>query len=313
MKLAVMKRAVTKLAVTKLAVTKLAVTKLAVTKLAVTKLAVTKLIVTKRAVIKLIAAASALAALLLSSLPLASPAAAAADPGAPTPADVEAARTAAAGATETVGRFFAGKGQQSKTRLAPMAAQVNGPTVAVNDLNPDFIAGRSPEIARFAFLATQASAADGQTASVWTTRTPAGTWAVSNIASGADEQQYAGQPGVVFREPQLNAWYALRGGQVVPLNTEATQSIGAAGVPMADYQRLVRQRYGAKLPGSAYARDGYAGGYGSGNSSGNSSDYGGYGGFPTTDNSSGPLPWVAGAGVLAAALIAILLLRRRTT
>ncbi|XVQ83157.1 hypothetical protein ACQP2K_30585 [Microbispora siamensis] len=70
-------------------------------------------------------------------------------------------------------------------------------------------------------LATPATSADGQTASIWTTRSPDGRWQVSNIASGDDEQRYATQPGTVFREPQINAWYALKGGKVVPLNDEA--------------------------------------------------------------------------------------------
>ncbi|NUR86484.1 MAG: hypothetical protein HOY71_20555 [Nonomuraea sp.] len=238
---------------------------------------------------KLIAAvATALAALFLwTSGP------AMADPGDPTQSDIDAARSAAAGAGDTVGRFLAGKGRQ--TSLAPVKARVDGPTVAVSDLNPDFVAGRSTQIARFAFLATQATGPDGRTASVWTTRGPRGAWVVSNIASGNEEQTYAGQTGTVFREPQLNAWYALRDGTVVPLNAEAVQSVGETGVPVADYQRLAQQRYAAKLPGSTYARDGYAGGYGAPTPSGN------------------PLPWVVGAVVLAGGLITIRLLRGRTT
>ncbi|MEU5869650.1 MULTISPECIES: hypothetical protein [unclassified Nonomuraea] len=237
---------------------------------------------------KLIAAVAALTALFLWV-----PSPALADPGAPTQADIDAARTAAAGAGDTVGRFFAGQGRQ--TSLAPVPARIDGPTVAVNDLNPDFVAGRSAEIARFAFLATGATAPDGQTASVWTTRDRRGTWVVSNIASGGDEQTYAGQTGTVFREPQLNAWYALRDGTVVPLNAEAAQSVGRAGVPVADYRRLAQQRYAAKLPGSTYARDGYAGGYG----------VPGPGGTP--------LPWAVGAVVLLGAAITVRLLRTRRT
>ncbi|MFI6599975.1 hypothetical protein ACIBHX_27355 [Nonomuraea sp. NPDC050536] len=214
-----------------------------------------------------------------------------ADPSDPTPSDVAQARAAAAGARDTVGKFFATRGQSA--RVAPVAAQVDGPTVTVNDLNPAFVSGQSQQIARFAFLATQATAADGQTASIWTTRTKAGTWVVSNIASGSDEQQYAAQPGTVFREPQLNAWYALRDGQIHPLNQEAIQSTGSDPIPVAAYQRLVQQRYGDKLPGSSYAHDGYAGGYAP----------------PTSANPL--LPWVLGVLALAAATCAIHLLRRR--
>ncbi|GII85713.1 hypothetical protein Ssi03_37030 [Sphaerisporangium siamense] len=264
---------------------------------------------------KLIASAAVLAALFLSvpsaamaepgppaQAPAAGSSAQPAVPAAPGPDDLAAAKAAAANARDTVGRFFATKGRQAKTQVAPMAAQVDGPTVAVNDLNPDFVAGRSPQIARFSFLATQANASDGQTASVWTTRAPSGGWVVTNIASGADEQRYAAQPGTVFREPQINAWYALRDGRVVPLNPEATQSIGAAGIAAADYQRLVRQRYAAKLPGSAYARDGYAGGYGSSSQ-----------GHGTAPRAATTFPLAAGGAVLVFALGTIGLLRRRAT
>ncbi|WP_214321310.1 hypothetical protein [Nonomuraea sediminis] len=216
-----------------------------------------------------------------------------ADPSDPTPSDVAQARAAAVGARDTVGKFFATHGQPAKDRVAPVAAQVDGPTVTVNDLNPAFVSGQSQQIARFAFLATQATAPDGQTASIWTTRIKAGTWVVSNIASGSDEQQYAAQPGTVFREPQLNAWYALRDGQVHPLNQEAVQSTGSNPVPVATYQRLVQQRYGDKLPGSSYALDGYAGGY-------------------APQAPANPLlPWVLGTLALAAAIFTIHLLRRR--
>ena len=236
---------------------------------------------------KFIALLAAVAALLLA----APTAALADDPSAPTPQDVASARAAATGAKDTVGKFFASKGQPAKTRVAPVAAQVNGPTVTVNDLNPAFVSGQSQQIARFAFLATQASAPDGQTASIWTTRTSTGSWTVSNIASGSDEQQYASQPGTVFREPQLNAWYALRDGQIHPLNQEATTSIGANPIPVTAYQQLVQQRYSDKLPGSGYARDGYAGGY-----------------APPTR--SYPLPWILGAVALLAAALTIRFLRR---
>ncbi|GII62288.1 hypothetical protein Skr01_23730 [Sphaerisporangium krabiense] len=276
---------------------------------------------------KLIATAAVLTALFLSvpaaamadpgasaGAPVSGSSVQAAVPGAPSPDDVAAAKAAAAGARDTVGRFFATKGRQAKTQVAPMAAQVDGPTVAVNDLNPDFVSGRSPQIARFSFLATQANASDGQTASVWTTRAPSGAWVVSNIASGADEQRYGAQAGVVFREPQINAWYALRDGRVMPLNPEAVQSIGAAGVAPADYQRLTRQRYAAKLPGSAYARDGYAGGYGI------SPQAAGHGRTPgvsahgrATQADTTLLPWTAGGATLVLAFGVMAFLRRRAT
>ncbi|MEU3572704.1 hypothetical protein AB0E96_30415, partial [Kitasatospora sp. NPDC036755] len=66
---------------------------------------------------------------------------------------------------------------------------------------------------------------------------------------------------VLVREPQVNAWYVLRDGRVLPLDDEARRSVGAGGVTLAAYQQLVHQRYGDKLPGSAYDRAGKGGGY----------------------------------------------------
>ncbi|WP_086578546.1 hypothetical protein [Streptosporangium minutum] len=209
--------------------------------------------------------------------------------------DRAAARAAASapGVQRTLGEFFATKGAPPGTdtrAVAPIAVRVTEQTVAVNHLNPAFVAGQSGEVARFAFFATRADAADGRTASIWTSRSRTGGWQVSNIASGDDEQRYASQPGTVFLEPQINAWYALRDGRVVPLSTEATASVGAGGVPLADYQKLVSGRYGDKLPGSAYARNGTAGGYGPGASAGD-------GGSPPAPGGA-PLGWAMSAGVL---------------
>ncbi|WP_326643264.1 hypothetical protein OG884_06810 [Streptosporangium sp. NBC_01755] len=114
----------------------------------------------------------------------------AAPPGA---GDGAAARAAASApdVQRTLGRFFATKGAPpgADTRaVAPITAKVTEQTVAVNHLNPAFVAGQSAEVSRFAFFATQADAADGQTASIWTTRSRTGGWQVSNIASGNDER-----------------------------------------------------------------------------------------------------------------------------
>ncbi|WP_327085307.1 hypothetical protein OIE66_23440 [Nonomuraea sp. NBC_01738] len=245
---------------------------------------------------KHIASAAALAAALV-LVPATAFAASGPDPAAPQPSDIAAAQAAASSATTrtTLGKFFGAKGKsprdaKSAAAVPPVEAEVGTQTVAVYDLDPAFVAGRSPQPGRFAFLATGARAADGQKASVWTTRDQRGSWVVSNIASGDDEQRYAGQAGAPFREPQINAWYAVRDGLVVPLNDEATGSVGAAGVPVADYQRLVQSRYGDKLPGSAYGRDGYAGGYGGYTDKGT--------GLPGGLAMAGALVLLAGGGVL---------------
>ncbi|GAA1974569.1 hypothetical protein [Kitasatospora viridis] len=184
-----------------------------------------------------------------------------------------------------VGRFFAhdgapggsstGSGTSAGGTMTPAdearaAAQAAprpvGATVPVYTLDPSFVAGApGAAVARPDFTATEVTAADGRTASVWTVQQN-GSWRVVNIASGSDETDYAargaaGGGGTVFREPQLNAWYVLRGGRVLPLDAEARSSVGAGGESLAAYQKLVHQRYGDKLPGSAYDRAGLGGGF----------------------------------------------------
>ncbi|MEV0530170.1 hypothetical protein [Kitasatospora sp. NPDC050463] len=231
---------------------------------------------------------AAVAVLLAAGLGLAvTPAAQADTPAgtlAGTPAPVAAADLAQArGAVqdpavlERLGHFFARQGvpptQQltigaaEEARAASAAApRLAGDTVPVYTLDADFVAG-SPgaPVAKAEYTASKAVSADGQVASVWTVN-QGGSWRVVNIASGGDESDYAaraagGGGGTAFREPQLNAWYVLRDGRVLPLDDEARRSVGEAGVSLAAYQRLVHQRYGDKLPGSAYDRAGKGGGY----------------------------------------------------
>jgi hypothetical protein len=182
----------------------------------------------------------------------------------PAASSLASARQAVSEQTPTLGRFFASKNGTAKpdaVTAQQMAPKLAGPTIAVYYLNPAFVTGHSDQVAQQAFLATEAVAADGATASVWTAQVD-GRWKVVNIASGTDEETYAKTAGLVFREPQIDAWYTLSGGHVRPLNLEARRTLGAATLPLASYQRLVQHRYGDKLPGSAYARKGLAGGFG---------------------------------------------------
>lgn len=167
---------------------------------------------------------------------------------------------------QAAGQLAAGQqaaGQQAAGQPGP---QLAGDTVAVYTLDEGFVAGTAgAPVARADFAASRAVSADGRVASVWTVE-QAGGWRVVNIASGGDEGDYAakaasGGGGTAFREPQLNAWYVLRGGRVLPLDDEARRSVGAGGVTLAAYQKLVHQRYGDKLPGSAYDLAGRGGGY----------------------------------------------------
>ncbi|WP_083937009.1 hypothetical protein [Longispora albida] len=187
----------------------------------------------------------------LAALLTASPASAAPGVSAPGQADLDAARQAAVAAMPRASQF-----------LAADSATVAGDPVAVFTLNPEFVTSPKAPVATLEYVATTVTGG-GRSAAVWTVKKD-GAWTVVNIASGGDEQGYAsaaGAGGVVFHEPQVNAWYVLRGETVSPLNADARAAVGE-GKSVAAYQKLVSARYGDKLPGSAYHRSGKAGGYG---------------------------------------------------
>ncbi|WP_045301038.1 hypothetical protein [Saccharothrix sp. ST-888] len=227
-----------------------------------------------------VAATTVLAAALgLAAAPLAS---AADSAGAPQPvaqSDLAAARSAvqAPAVQDQLSHFFARKGVPPNQPLgitaadeaqaaAQAAPRLSGATVPVYTLDAAFVQGTAgAPAARPDFVASKVVARDGQSASVWTVRQGSG-WRVVNIASGGDETDYPAKAaadggGTAFREPQVNAWYVLRGGRVLPLDDEARRSVGAAGVSLAEYRTLVHRRYADKLPGSAYDRAGEGGGY----------------------------------------------------
>ncbi|MEV7415066.1 hypothetical protein [Streptomyces sp. NPDC089919] len=250
------------------------------------------------------ALAGALAAAVLGLAPQASAAPGAPQPPAATAANLAAAHDAAAapGTLATLSRFFSREGRISVAGARP---EVRGAALAVHYLSPDFVAGRAgAPVARVEFLASKAVAADGQLASLWTAPV-AGRWQVVNIATGDDEFRYAAQGakalpgGTVFREPQIDAWYVTKGTRVVPLDADAVRAVGARGVSVAAYGARVRTAYGDKLPGSAYARAGKAGGYAAPEPAGSSS-------LPLAASATGVAAALAGAG-------AFVLRRRRAT
>ncbi|MEU2871520.1 hypothetical protein ABZ769_20250 [Streptomyces olivoreticuli] len=213
------------------------------------------------------AAAGALTAALLGLAPLAhadgNPVPA---PLAPPAAGIAAAHDAAAAPTtlDSLSRFFARDGAVAKAKAQP---RIDGATVPVYTLAPEFVAGTAgAPVAKLEFLASEAVSADGQKASVWTVK-DGSAWKVVNIATGDDETRYAAEGakklggGTVFREPQIDAWYVQRGDRVLPLDEDATRAIGAKGTTVDSYRARVHRAYGDKLPGSAYARQGMAGGY----------------------------------------------------
>ncbi|MFJ1709012.1 hypothetical protein [Kitasatospora sp. NPDC088346] len=246
---------------------------------------------------------------------LAAPVPAAPAPAEPTPADLAAARAAvqSPAVLDRLGHFFARKGvppggpfavaPADEARAAELAApRLTGESAAVYTLGAGFVAGTAgAPVATADFVASKAVSSDGQSASVWTVR-QGGGWRVVNIATGGDETDYparaaAGGGGTAFREPQLDAWYVLRGGRVLPLDEDARRSVGADGVSLAAYQELVHRRYGDKLPGSAYDRTGTGGGF----------DARAAAGAPATDR----LPLLTAGAALGTTLVAALALVRR--
>ncbi|AWZ07926.1 MULTISPECIES: hypothetical protein [unclassified Streptomyces] len=205
-----------------------------------------------------------------------------------------AARAAAAPDTlATLSRFFAREGKVSLTAAQP---RIEGEAMAVHHLSPEFVAGRpGAGVARLEFLASRAVSSDGQQAALWTAKTEAG-WQVVNIATGDDEFRYAGlgaaklPGGTVFREPQIDAWYVAGGERVLPLDEDAVAAVGAGGTSLAAYRARVVKAYGDKLPGSAYAKSGKAGGFAPTEAAAGSG------------GTRGPLPAGAGAGAVALAM-----------
>ncbi|MDX3501624.1 hypothetical protein PV689_06830 [Streptomyces sp. ATCC51928] len=188
-----------------------------------------------------------------------------------TAATLEAAHEAAteSATLDTLSRFFARESAVSRAEAAP---RITGKAVPVRTLSAAFVAGKPGAApSTLDYLATTAVSSDGQKASLWTVPAGAdsgGDWQVVNIATGDDEARYTAQGaralpgGIVFREPQIDAWYVHDGSRVLPLDEDATTAVGAKGTTLDAYRTRVRKAYGDKLPGSAYARSGKAGGYG---------------------------------------------------
>lgn len=181
-------------------------------------------------------------------------------PPAPTPEQAASAPQT----LDTLSRFFARDGALARSAAAP---RIEGGSVPVRILSPDFVAGKAgAPVARVEFRASRAVASDGRKASLWTVKQPGG-WQVVNIATGDDEIRYAEQGGrvlpggLVFREPQIDAWYVQKGAKVLPLDEDAVRAVGRNGTSLAAYRERVAEAYGDKLPGTAYAKKGAAGGY----------------------------------------------------
>ncbi|MFG1648188.1 hypothetical protein ACGFMK_48535 [Amycolatopsis sp. NPDC049252] len=184
----------------------------------------------------------------------------------PSNTDVAAAKQALASADTTakLSSFFGRLDQRSGVARADsaQAPKVTGEPLRVYSLDPAFVAG-TPDAtpATFAYFAVRTQASTGRQATVWLTPEPAG-WAATNFTTGTEELTYPAQAhgDLVFTEPQVNAWYRIREGRVLPLNDPARSRVGD-GLALPAYQQLVHRLYGDKLPGSAYRAQGKLGGY----------------------------------------------------
>lgn len=194
--------------------------------------------------------------------------------GTPAEHDATAAVHIASGQTEWLGRFFVNAEEQAKPggreRILPevsteaalaKAPRVDGTARAVHMVSADFIRSATPTetVAEFAHFAVPATSATGQKASMWVARGENGEWLVENITTGMEDITLSDR-GVVFTEPQINAWYELRGDTVIALNQEARTSIGESAT-VAAYHGMVHARYADKLPGTDYADQKMLGGY----------------------------------------------------
>ncbi len=229
-----------------------------------------------------------------------------------TPA-ARAHRAATAPATlDTLSRFFARDGAVARAA----APRVQDATVPVHTLSAEFVAGRKGAAAsRLDFMATTAVSSDGRQASLWMAQDK-GVWKVVNIATGDDETRYAAAGaralpgGTVFREPQIDAWYVHDATRVLPLDEDATRAVGTRGTTLTAYQQRVHAAYADKLPGTAYAQQGKAGGYAA--PAAPAAPETGASGSGTPAASAAPVAAGGAAVLLAAAGLTAVRLRRRT-
>jgi hypothetical protein len=153
-----------------------------------------------------------------------------------------------------------GVSASSKTASASLVVQQD--TVPVYALNPDFVRSKSADVGTLWYVATKATKGSA-VMTVYTAPDKAGAWQPVNIASGDTEAKMAAAAhgAKVLTEPQIGAWYAVSGNQIRALDADATKAIGSKSISLTAYRQQVATRYADKLPGSAYAANGTAGGY----------------------------------------------------
>ncbi|MEA5364973.1 hypothetical protein VA596_35945 [Amycolatopsis sp., V23-08] len=182
--------------------------------------------------------------------------------GTPTAADT-AAIGQLTGGRATLDRLASTKFPGAHAAVAAAATADPKTQVAVYEPTAAFVTGTSDVPAALAYVAVPARTGDGTAATVWAER-QGPSWTVVNVASGDYEQKYAAAAagGYLLHEPQVNAWYAVRGDAVTVLDGSVTGVAAGTKLVLADYRAALHRRYADKLPGSAYDRDGAGGGYG---------------------------------------------------
>ncbi|MFC0627846.1 hypothetical protein [Kribbella deserti] len=177
--------------------------------------------------------------------------------------DLGAAAKAAhsAEATRLIDKAVKWSNQRAGRTAEATPVVVQQDAVPVYALSPDFVTGRSADVASLWYVATTAT--KGRTTLTVFTAPQAGRWAPVNVATGNTEARMAAaaRGARLFTEPQIGAWYALKAGRIHALNDTATEAIGSTPITVEAYRARVAARYADKQAGSAYDKTGAAGGY----------------------------------------------------
>jgi hypothetical protein len=219
--------------------------------------------------------------------------------------DLAAAKTAAHSteATQLLGKAAQSTGSAKSAAGSKLAVMQD--TIPVYALSADFVRTGAGDVGSLWYVATPA--AQGSTKlTVFTAPDQAGTWHPVNVATGNTEATMAAaaRGSKLLTEPQIGAWYAVTGSTLRALNPEATKAIGSTPISLTAYRQQVTTRYADKQAGSAYAKNGTAGGYDTSVGATSTSAH-------ETSNTPGAWLILAGAAAVAIALGAVTLITSR--
>lgn len=175
------------------------------------------------------------------------------------------AATAAAttgGARSLLATASRGAAARQYTTLRSASPRIATHGTAIYALSPAFVSGKSETVGTLWYVATTASTSAGPM-TVFTAPDPSGTWRAVNVATGDTEARMAAAAhgAALLLEPQVDAWYAVAGARVRPLNEAGRQVVGNKPVSVVAYQHIVHTRYSDKQANSNYAKRGAAGGF----------------------------------------------------